>query len=221
MKTYISLFIILILVSQSCINPRNNKKENAYTRTEKYYGKQVEKYSKKFVINKNYLKALIILECSGNPKPPHRFEPHVYEVLKKLQTGEINKFENITTDLVKNLPDQTIREMASSWGPFQLMGYKSVHLNTDIESLKGDDAFFYSVKWIDDTYGQTVRLKRYKDAFHLHNTGKMYPDSGPPLTYDPSYVEKGLKYMKYFSDLDSIKMYGKSGIKITVKANEN
>lgn len=219
-KTFIISSIFLILV-QSCINPNGKKKENAFIKTEKYYGKQIEKYSKKFVINKNYLKALIVLECSGNPNPPHRFEPHVYEKLKKLQSGEIQKFEFITPELMRNLPDKTIREMASSWGPFQLMGYKSVHLNTDMESLKGEDIFFYSVKWIDETYGQTVRLKKYKDAFHLHNTGKMYPDSGPPLTYDSAYVEKGLKYMKYFMEQDSIKMYGKSGIKITVKANEN
>ncbi|MCX6233495.1 MAG: hypothetical protein NT175_02060 [Bacteroidetes bacterium] len=55
------------------------------------------------------------------------------------------------------------------------------------------------MKWIDMTYGDYIRKGRYKDAFHIHNTGDTYPVAGPPKTYDPKYVENGLMYMKYFS----------------------
>ncbi len=214
------LIISIILVNLQCIKPKKEKKLNSFQLTEKNYGKQIDKYSKKFLINKNYLKALIILESSGNLNPPHRFEKNIYDSLKKLQAGKIEKFENITPELVKNLSDTTLKEMASSWGPFQLMGYKCVILNTSIESIKGDDIFFYSVKWIDETYGHQVRIKSYKDAFHLHNAGKMYPDSGPPRTYHPDYVSNGIKYMKYYERRDSLKINQKTEIKITVNKSK-
>jgi hypothetical protein len=64
------------------------------------------------------------------------------------------------------------------------------------------------VKWIDLTYGDYIRRGQYKDAFHIHNTGRPYPDSGPPKTYDPKYVPNGLMYMKYFEDLKKKKIPG-------------
>lgn len=211
-------FAIITIVISSCINSNNNaKNETVYKRTEKNYGKQVAKYSEKFFLNANYLKALIILECSGQKKPPARFEKHIYDKLIMLKEGNIDSFEDITHEMIKDTPESIIKEMASSWGPFQIMGYKCVNLNINIDDLKGENNFFFSTKWIDDTYGNFVRTKRYKDAFHIHNAGKMYPDSGETLTYDKNYVTNGLKYIQYFHEQDSLRYYGKSNFKINVK----
>jgi hypothetical protein len=157
------------------------------------------------------------LECNGVENPPARFEQGVYENLIRLKERKISKFEDLTPEIIKNTPDSIIRQMASSWGPFQIMGYKCVNLNIEISQLKGEDIFFYSVKWIDENYGDVIRNKEYKHAFHIHNSGKMYPDNGPPLTYDINYVANGIKYMKHFREQDSIRYYGKTNIKIKVK----
>jgi len=45
-----------------------------------------------------------------------------------------------------------------------------------------------------------LREDRYKDAFHMHNTGHLYPKSGKPRTHDPYYVAKGLAHIEYFEN---------------------
>lgn len=33
----------------------------------------------------------------------------------------------------------------------------------------------------------------------MHNAGSPYPESGPPRTYDPRYVGRGLRLMRAFA----------------------
>ena len=86
-----------------------------------------------------------------------------------------------------------------SWGPLQLMGYKCIGMKVNVKDIRGEDAVFNGMSWVDDEYGQLLRKGKYKDAFHLHNTGRKYPLVGGPKTHDPKYVEKGLQYIQYFS----------------------
>ncbi len=157
-------------------------------------------FAEKFSLPAEYIKALAVIECSGRKIIPPRFEKGVYEKLKLVKKSDTAKLENITHKLLKNTPDSVLRDMAKSWGPLQLMGYKCVWLNVDIEELKGEKILFYSVKWINETYGDYLRQEKYKDAFHIHNAGKPYPKNGKPNTFDPEYVKNGMKYMKYFQE---------------------
>ena len=104
----------------------------------------------------------------------------------------------ITHEMIADASDEALKNLAKSWGPFQLMGYKCLHLDVKVKDLRGDDALDWGAKWIKLEYGHLLRKKRYKDAFHYHNTGKTYPKSGIPKTHDPKYVDNGLKYMAYF-----------------------
>jgi len=80
------------------------------------------------------------------------------------------------------------------------MGYKSIELKISLQSLIGKNNLYWAIKWIETDYGNYIRNGDYKNAFHIHNAGKKYPDNGKPTTFDPKYVEKGLEYMKYFKN---------------------
>jgi hypothetical protein len=79
------------------------------------------------------------------------------------------------------------------------MGYKAIPLGVSISDLRHeDDAAEVGVRWIAQEYGHFLKKKKYKDAFHYHNTGQRFPLSGRPKTHSPYYVSDGLKYMKIF-----------------------
>lgn len=167
-------------------------------RVEKNYGHTIDTCASLMKLNPKYLKALACLECSGRTDMPKRFEKHVYKRLKKVKAGELNEYEGVTKKMIADASDEALKNLATSWGPFQIMGYKCLHLNIKVSDLRGKDAVYWGVKWINMEYGNMVRKGNYRDAFHYHNTGRVYPKNGKPTTYDKNYVPKGLNYMRYF-----------------------
>ncbi len=178
------------------------------------YREEVENLAARFDLPSSYLLAVIMLECSGRKNPPPRFEKEIYEKLVNVRERKNSRLENVTHEVIEDASDEAIKNLATSWGPFQLMGYKCTYLGIKIDDLRGSNSVYWGVKWIDLTYGDYLRKKRFKDGFHIHNAGKEYPKNGKPFTYDPKYVENGLRYMKYFERLDSTRKNDKRNIKI-------
>lgn len=162
------------------------------------YGKKIDAAAKSFNISKEYLKALCMLECSGRFPTNPRYEKYIYSKLKLVKTGFLKKFEHVTPDLLKDANDEAIQNLSTSWGPFQLMGYKCLLLGINIKDIREDSSIYWGAKWIDMTYGKYLRKRQYSDAFHIHNTGQPIPINNIPKTFDPNYITLGLKYMKYF-----------------------
>jgi hypothetical protein len=189
-----AIYVIFFYTNDYIINRSKYALEN----TEQNYGREVDSLCEKMDLPKSYIKALIMLETSGRVPVTTRFEEHVYIKLRLVKLGKKRQYENITTAMLRHTSDESLRNMATSWGPFQIMGYKCVQLRIKLHNLRGKDAVYWGMKWISDDYGYLLRQGRYKDAFHFHNTGKEYPLTGEPLTYDPSYVSHGLKYMTFF-----------------------
>ncbi len=173
--------------------------QGGYEAVIKNYKDEVDFYAKQFRLPSSYLLSLIMLECSGKKPAKPRFEERIYQTLKKLQKGEIKSFEGLKPADLKGMSDKKLKELATSWGPFQIMGYKSLQMKIPVEYLRGKNAVYWGIKWINDDYGDLVRQGKYKDAFHWHNTGKTFPEDGKSRTYDQTYVDRGLAYMKYFS----------------------
>ena len=163
------------------------------------YGNDIKVLAQKYDLSKDYLMALIMLECSGRRDVPPRFEKGVYNKLKDVQSGK-RELEGISKTEIGDANDDALRNLASSWGPFQLMGYKCLHLNIQIKDLRGENSLDHGVEWINRTYGDYIRKGRYEDAFHIHNTGHAVPKDGKFKTYDPSYIPRGLEYMEYFKN---------------------
>lgn len=167
-------------------------------RVEKNYGKRVDALAKKFKLSPAYLKALIALECSGKAKPPSRLEKHVYKQLKNVRDGQVKNYGSIKASTVKNAPDDALKNLASSWGPFQLMGYQCIEMGINVADIRGENSLDWGVKWIDRRYGKYLKKKRYKDAFHIHNTGRPFPKNNKPFTFNKNYIPNGMAYIKYF-----------------------
>jgi len=73
-------------------------------------------------------------------------------------------------------------------------------LGIPLAKLTGKNYLYWAIKWINRNYGNFIRNNEFKNAFHIHNAGKKYPDNGKPETFDPKYVSKGLEYMDYFKN---------------------
>lgn len=163
------------------------------------YGKQIDSAAQTHNINPDFLKALCMLECGGRKIVPSRYEPHIFTRLKAVKSGKIKEYGEIKHHQIKMMGDEALKNLASSWGPFQLMGVKAVQLDCNVVDLRGKQAVSFAVRWIDLEYGDEIREEHFKDAFHKHNTGQKYPLLGPPRTHDPNYVNLGLRFMDYYS----------------------
>lgn len=159
---------------------------------EKNYGSEVEKYALQYQLPAPYLKALIVLESSGKKEIKPRFEKNVYKDLKEVQSGK-KSLEKIRANELKGCSDEALRNLASSWGPFQLMGYKCLQLGIQVQDLRGEDAVKWAIHWINLTYGDYLRQGNFEAAFRIHNTG-----SPTGRTHDTNYVKNGMKHMKMF-----------------------
>ena len=178
-----------------------NKSQRELEQVEENYGREVDSLCKKLDLPSSYMKALIMLECSGDKPVDARFEEHVFARLQQVRDGKKKKLENLKTKHLRGMSDEALKNLARSWGPFQVMGYKSVQMKITIQDLRGEKAVYWGIKWINKDYGKLLRKKKYKDAFHFHNTGRHFPSDGESLTHDPQYVTRGLKYMEYFDNL--------------------
>ncbi len=166
---------------------------------EQNYGEEMHLIADELDLPYSYLMALAVLECSGEKPAGHRFEQHVYRELVKVKEGKRRKYESVRKEHLESLSDDELRELSSSWGPFQLMGYKIIALGVSIDDIRDEEvAAMEGAKWIQKEYGRFLQKKKWKDAFHIHNTGKRFPLSGRSQTHDPYYVSDGLRYMKYF-----------------------
>lgn len=169
--------------------------------TEENYGRIIDSLAPDFHISPYYLKALITLECSGRIDFEPRFEKHVFEALKNLRDGKIERYGSIKRQTVAQLSDGGLENLATSWGPFQLMGYQCLELGVYVHHVRGKDAIYWGIKWIKKRYGKYLKKGLYKDAFHIHNTGRPMPKNGVPFTHDPNYTTNGLEYMEWFKKL--------------------
>ena len=139
------------------------------------------------------------LEASGAFKTAGEVKDKVLRELKQVRDGKRSRYENVTAAHLADASDDALRNLATSWGPFQLMGYKCILLDVNIRDIRGNNGIEHGADWINQTYGQAMRQGRYRDCFHMHNTGQPYPKTGLPRTHDPQYVPRGMAMMKQFS----------------------
>lgn len=164
------------------------------------YRDDVWRAAQKYNLDYSYLMSLLMLECSGKRPAGSRFEPHVFKRLKQVRDGQKSNYENVTAKHLKGASDDALRNLATSWGPFQLMGYKCILLNVNIRDIRGPQGIDHGAKWINLTYGESMRRSQFKDCFHMHNTGQPYPKTGMPRTHDPQYVPRGMAMMNQFDE---------------------
>ena len=145
---------------------------NALDLTWQNYGAEAQAAAQRFDLPADYLLALITLECSGRIPAGARFEPGVYNRLLAVRSGDRRKYEQVKTSHLADASDAAVTNLATSWGPFQLMGYKCIDMEVNISDIRGDSAVWYGARWIAEEYGKHLRKGHFQDAFHIHNTGR-------------------------------------------------
>jgi hypothetical protein len=143
--------------------------------------------------------ALIVLECSGKKEFEPRFEEHIYKELKRARDTK-DRFGSLDYTKFEDCNDDALKNLATSWGPFQLMGYQCIQMDVSIQDIRGLHSIYWGAYWIHKRYGKKLEKNELSNAFHIHNTGKPVPKDGKHTTYNPEYVPKGLAYYKYFKD---------------------
>ena len=167
-------------------------------RADENYRAEVAAEAEKLGLPTSYFLALITLECSGRKPCGSRYEPTRYEDLEAVRDGSKSRFENIRKSDVHDATDAALTNLATSWGPFQIMGYKCIGLGVNVADIRGDRSIHHGMRWVAKDYGHLLKQGRFKDAFHVHNAGTLHPKDGQARTHDPRYVQRGLAYMEWF-----------------------
>ena len=150
------------------------------------YAREVRRAADKYDLDYGYLMSLLMLECGGRKPSGARFEPHVFKRLKQVRDGKRSQYEHVTPGHLADASDEALKNLATSWGPFQLMGYKCILLDVKIQDIRGPEGIDHGANWINRTYGDVVRRGRFRDCFHMHNAGTPYPATGLPKPTTPN-----------------------------------
>jgi hypothetical protein len=110
-KTFFTIVITIIGI----IYFKKNDKFYYQLQVEKNYGYEINKAAIAFDIDPNYLKALCLLESSGELPAGKRFEKKVYNDLKQLRARKIKKYSGLTPDMIKNASDEALKNALAAF----------------------------------------------------------------------------------------------------------
>lgn len=144
-------------------------------------------------ISAAYLAALISLESSppGNPHSK-RFEPRVYERLLELKHAG-RAWGGLKQNDLRRYSDAELKQLATSYGLTQIMGYHCLSLGCTIEELRGEYHLQWAAAYMQFHYGKVAKKRDWPACFRIHNTGR--PDGS---THREDYVERGMVRMEYY-----------------------
>lgn len=144
----------------------------------------------------------------------YRFEPGIYDKLRRLSNPLIfwrRCWSGITQAQVKGLSDAVLRELATSWGWTQIMGYSvlTVFKGLSIAQLRDKQAHLdLAVDFMRHVAGPYLDSGRFDQVCHIWNTGAPYKTAnGRPVirTYSPYYIYNcGLVALEFKALLPSI-----------------
>jgi len=177
-----------------------------------------------------FLAALTANESGADPHAV-RFEPSVYRHLLAVASGTAKAYGGIRREaleaeveemlhpkmeefhlryltpvfdanyrqLVAASTDEALRELASSWGYTQIMGYHMVSRRGTARDLLEPERHYrialeLLAEFVDDF--QLDPRYEFAELFRCWNTGQPYGK-----TFDPHYVEKGLRRMEIYRRL--------------------
>jgi hypothetical protein len=170
--------------------------------------------------------ALTANESGGDPDA-HAFEPGVYGQLRAVIKGEQPVFGSIVAaDLVRlaeedieaqaeksalqmiqearqfpgvspAVQEKVLRQMATSWGLTQIMGYQTIERKKTMRYLLNPASHYQFAVELLEELGRRFHLNPSKDAeplFRCWNAG--HPDG---KTFDPDYVLRGVQRLRLYS----------------------
>ncbi|MCU0443502.1 MAG: hypothetical protein MUE85_01195 [Microscillaceae bacterium] len=200
MRSLLTAVLLLVAIVLLYFYIFQNRPSDPISLMEANYAAEIEAVCEEMDLSAEYFKALVILESSGEKPAGTRFEDHVFKRLKEVRDGKSERYGRFTPKQLQILSENTLKKMATSWGPLQIMGYHCIPLGISLEQLQGDEAIRYGILWADKNYGSYLRRGDFANSFHIHNAGQPLPANGIPKTHDPDYIRKGLDYIKLFKE---------------------
>lgn len=142
-----------------------------------------------------YMAALISIESSppGNPYS-ERFEPAVYQHLLKLKHDAV-PWGGVSRTKLRKYSDEELKQLATSYGLVQIMGYHCLAMGCTVDELRGDYQLQWAAVYMQAHYAKPARKSDWSTCFRIHNTGR--PDGRP---HRSDYVERGLIRMQYYRE---------------------
>ena len=154
-------------------------------------------------INPAFIGALISVESAGDPFAK-RFEPHVFNRLKRVRSGKVAKLKDpispVGTKHLVGCDDEELRYLAHSYGLTQIMGY---HHFYDANGFGTE--LLYAENSLNNTCDLLTRFaekynldldKDYEKLGRAWNTGTI---TRP--TYSKAYLPRILRRMKIYATL--------------------
>ena len=173
------------------ISPKSVEKQ-AFER----YGQIFKTFSIQHDISWSFIMALYVMECVDTMECGGQYDKTVFQELKNVRAGKLKEYKDITAHHVVASSNDALRELATSWGPFQIRGYRAVPYGITISQLKSEKAVEYSILWIAKAYGALLKKYTCQEMFlqHIHYHSRV-------LTTISSleYASQGCKYMEWFA----------------------
>jgi hypothetical protein len=108
-------------------------------------------------------------------------------------------FADIHSREIRRAADDALRELATSWGYTQIMGYHMVGRPGDVHKLLDPHFHFRTAIWLLSEFVVDYHLDPahdFAEMFCCWNTGRPHG-----RTFDPDYVGKGLQRMEIYRQL--------------------
>lgn len=125
-----------------------------------------------------------------------RFEPGVFHKLTAVRDGLMSRWSGIVTRDLNGLSDAAIRNLATSWGMTQIMGWHLIHnLKGTIQDLRDPDKHLhFTVQLLVLTASVHLKNGRFDNVLRIWNTG-----SANGKTYHDDYVDNALLVKKHYA----------------------
>lgn len=119
----------------------------------------------------SFLVGLVAVE-SGGRENASRFEPHVFAKLKQVRDGKLLQYNKIRTAQLKDASDAALKNLASSFGATQIMGYWSLALGISLADLRNPEKHLgYAVRLLNLVAPQYIERADWPSVLRIWNTG--------------------------------------------------
>lgn len=132
---------------------------------------------------------------------PKTGEFHERFLNSALMVGQANE--------LSRLADEALRELASSWGFVQIMGFHVIGRHANVRDLRDPRFHFHLAIQLLTEFAESHHLdlsREFEELFRCWNTGR--PDG---RTTDPAYVRNGLTRMELYRELMAARSAPRAG----------
>jgi hypothetical protein len=105
---------------------------------------------------------------------------------------------------LQSLSEEALKELATSWGYTQIMGYHMVGRGGTPRDLRDPERHFRVALELLAGFAEEFQLdlrSEFEELFRCWNTGQPYEPPRGPATTDPGYVAKGIRRMALYAKL--------------------